>query len=58
MVDVSYQISKEDYEKAKKEGVKSLLSEAVICGYGFYGGKVTEVEGKYYLSYTRGDSCD
>lgn len=57
-VQVCYEISKEDYEKALKEGAYCLISEAIICGYGAYGAKVTEVEGKYYLSYSRGNSCD
>ena len=58
MVDVSFEISKDDYDKAQKDGPYSIISEAVICGYGAYGAKVTEVEGKYYLSYSRGNSCD
>lgn len=58
MIDVSYEISKEEYEKAQKNGPYSIISEAVICGYGAYGAKVSQVEDKYYLSYSRGNSCD
>lgn len=58
MVHVTREISKEEYQKALEHGPKSLLSEAIICGYGCYGAEVKEVEGKYYLSYSRGETCD
>lgn len=60
MVNVCYEISKEEYEKALLEGPYSIMSEAVINGYGAYCAKVwkSETEDKYYLSYSRGDSCD
>ena len=57
-IQVCYEISKEDYEKALKEGAYCLISESIICGYGAYGARVNQIEGKYYLSYMRGDSCD
>lgn len=57
------EISKEDYDKANKSGVSSLISESILYGYGFYGGRVFTKEGnngevKYYLEFDRGDSCD
>lgn len=58
MVNVTYEIPKEEYEKAQKDGPYSIISEAVICGYGAYDAKVSQVEDKYYLSYSRGNSCD
>ena len=59
MVRMSYEISKEDYEKAKKDGAISLIKDpALINGYGVYGAEVSEIEGKYYLHFDRGDSCD
>lgn len=58
MVDVCYEIPKEDYDKAKNEGADSIIGNAVKYGYGVYDAKVSEVDGKYYLSYSRGDSCD
>lgn len=54
----SFEISKEEYEKALKEGADSIISDGIKMGYGVYGAKVTEVDGKYYLAYDRGDSCD
>ena len=58
MVSEAYRISKEDYEKALREGADSIIGEAIHMGYGVYGAKVAEIEGEYWLSYRRGDSCD
>lgn len=58
MVKVCFEISKDDFEKAKEQGARSLIGESIICGYGVYGAEVKEIDGKYYLSYERGDSCD
>jgi len=58
MVEVMYEISKEEYDKGQKEGAKSLVSETIQLGYGCYCAKVFERDGKYYLRYDRGSSCD
>lgn len=58
MVNVKQEISKELYEKGKKEGPDSLIPEYMFCSYGVYGSYVIEDNGKYYLQYWRGDSCD
>ena len=58
MVDVTYEITKEEFEKAQKEGADVLVGDDVKMGYGLYGARVKESEGKYYLSYSRGESCD
>lgn len=58
MVSVSYEITEEEYNKALEEGPRSLISESIIMGYGVYGASVSEHDGKYYLSYERGSSCD
>ncbi len=55
---LSYRISKEEYDKALKEGAYSIIDDAIKMGYGVYGAEVTEVNGEYYLSYDRGGSCD
>ena len=34
------------------------FSISVLCGYGLYGDKVFKKDGKYYLWYKTGDSCD
>ena len=58
MVSVKREITEEEYKKALEEGPRSIVSESVIQGYGCYGATVSEHDGKYYLSYERGDSCD
>lgn len=58
MVSVNYEISKEDYEKAQEKGPYSIIGDDVKIGYGCYGAKVFEIDGHYYLTYERGNSCD
>lgn len=53
-----YPISKEDYDKALEHGAESIVGDHIKMGYGLYSAKVDEFEGNYYLTYTRGDSCD
>ena len=58
MVQIAYPISKEDFDKASKEGAESIISAAEQMGYGVYRAKVYELNGKYWLTYDRGSSCD
>ena len=59
MVQVDNEITKEEYDQAQEKGAMSLItSEALLIGYGVYGAFVYEKDGKYYLRYKRGDSCD
>ena len=58
MVSVKREITEEEYKKALEEGPRSIVSESVIQGYGCYGATVSEHDGKFYLSYERGESCD
>lgn len=37
---------------------EKLFDPADIYGYGVYSAEVYELDGKYYLSYNRGESCD
>lgn len=57
-IDVCYEISKDDYDKAMKDGPYSIINPAIVMGYGAYGANVKEIGGKYYLSYSHYDSCD
>lgn len=57
MVHVNYEITKEEYEKGKINPYE-LIGIDIKMGYGCFGAEVTEVDGKYYLSYDRGESCD
>lgn len=58
MITVKEEITKEEYEKAKEKGVYSLFGEYMLMGYGVYDAETYERDGKYYLSYSRGNSCD
>ena len=62
-----HEISKEEYERVTAiEGWRGKLnseyeetmSDAVRCGYGFYGCIVCQIEDKYYYSVCIGNSCD
>lgn len=59
MVRVTKEITKEEFEQAKKEGSDTIVPDYVKCGYGLYGSSVDEAEdGKFYLSWVQGSSCD
>lgn len=57
MKHVIYEISKEEYEKGKENPYK-IIGENIIMGYGCCNAEVTEIDGKYYLSYDCGNGCD
>ena len=59
------EISKEIYDKAIKnngyitdEDEWKVFTESQIMGYGIYGTHVYEEDGKYYVHYSMGDTCD
>ena len=59
------EITKEQYERAMqhngyiaKEDESSIFTTAEIWGYGVYSTKVKEENGKYYVHYELGSSCD
>ena len=65
MVTCTKEISKEIYDKAMennghipKDMEEQVFGIAVLCGYGLYGNRVKEEDGKYYVTYNRGSSCD
>lgn len=57
-------ISEERYKKLVAMGKRAygaMLNEAPMewrCGYGIYGCRPIEADGKFYIEYTTGDSCD
>lgn len=51
-------ISQEEYEKAMKDGAKSIIGDSIHQGYGVYSAKVYKTDDNYYLTYERGDGCD
>ena len=59
------EISKEEYDRLKELSagelnaiVESNLSDTIRWGYGYYGSKVLEDNGTYYLEMKIGSSCD
>ena len=57
MENIKWELTKEEYEKGK-ENPYSLISDNIKMGYGAYGAQVSEEDGKYYLSFSMGSSCD
>ena len=60
-----YEIPKEIYNRAvenrgfvTEEDKESVWSVAQLYGYGVYSGHVYEENGKYYVPFSMGDSCD
>lgn len=58
-------ITKEQYERAQKNSgyltesdMLTVFDDSERYGYGVYGGNVHESNGKYYVSYQLGSSCD
>lgn len=59
------EITKEIYDRAKEKGgyiasedMSKVFSIDQLCGYGVYSAMVFERDGKYYVSYYLGSSCD
>lgn len=59
------EITKEIYDRAKEKGgyiasedMSKVFSISQLCGYGVYTPKVFEKDGKYYVSFYLGSSCD
>lgn len=59
MVPIKREITKEQAEKVIHENDWSnIFSQSEVCGYGVYGERVREENGKYYVEFYRGESCD
>lgn len=64
LVEIKREITKEKYEKImEKNGFVSsndseIFADWEIWGYGVYSPKVIEEDGKYYVKFERGSSCD
>lgn len=57
------EISAEQYARAKngyltKEDREVVFSPSELYGYGVYGGDVIERDGKYYVRFSLGSTCD
>lgn len=58
MVECEREITKEEYEQAKKGDFSEIFEAWEVMGYGVYAERVFERNGKYFVSYSRGSSCD
>lgn len=66
MQTIRRELSKEEYERitklSKQEQEDALFPKGVpmdwSCGYGYYGHGFTIIDGKYYATFSIGDSCD
>ena len=58
MTDHQRELSNEEVKKAENEGIYSLFSDWEKMGYGVYGARIVEVDGKHILRYSMGSSCD
>ena len=65
MKTIVVEIEKDLYEQIHAHGdimtkaeENEYFSDAIRWGYGLYGTYVFEKDGKYWLKYSRGDSCD
>lgn len=68
MVNCTREITKEQFDEIMTASngrgfIPANLEEkyfdvCILWGYGLYGTRVYEKEGKYYLDYSRGESCD
>lgn len=57
------EITAEQYARAKngyltKEDREMVFSPSELYGYGVYGGDVIERDGKYYVRFSLGSTCD
>ena len=60
MTDSRRELTKDQYDRYQKGELKKseLFSEAAIMGYGVYLGVPYEEDGKYFVNYSMGSSCD
>lgn len=59
MVPIKREITKEQAENViQHNNWEGIFDISEVCGYGVYGERVCEEDGKYVVEYYRGDSCD
>lgn len=64
---IKREIAKEVYDRAMdhngvisdKDDINAVFSISELCGYGVYNDQVSQGEdGKYYVNFYRGETCD
>lgn len=65
MIRCQREITKEQYDRAIRNGGvitradrQEIFSDAERYGYGIYGASAFQEDGKYMVSYSRGETCD
>lgn len=65
MTKLSREITKEQYDRAighrghiAGEDYEDIFTKAELCGYGVYSAMAYERDGKYYVGFCLGSSCD
>ena len=58
MRDVERELKEEEIEKIETYGVYSIFPDWMLMGYGVYGARLFERDGKKWIYYSTGDSCD
>lgn len=65
MESLTREITKEQYERGMKnnrcltqEDRECVFNDSERLGYGVYGGTVSERDGKFYVDYSLGSTCD
>ena len=58
MVDIERELKEEEIKKIETDGVYSIFSDWELMGYGVYGAQVFERDGKKWIYYSTGSSCD
>ncbi len=57
--EIEREITEEQYINAtQNHSAKGIFTEQEVCGYGVYCDRYIEKDGKYYVRYYLGSSCD
>lgn len=59
-VSVTRELERDEYERLKALGnaIEDEFDTATRCGYGLYSCSVYESQGRFFLYYTTGSTCD
>lgn len=58
MVFFEREITEEEFAQVKEDGFGVLIPDSLYMGYGVYNEQIVIKDGKLFLQYSRGDSCD
>lgn len=59
MANCTREITKEQYENVTERGdARGIFTDSEVMGYGVYSTRYYEKEGKFFVDFNLGDSCD